>query len=75
MIEIVDLFIMFYIVNDLFEGIWYKFDVVVKLNNGEGLRSIFVEVKIIDFSEFYYIYDDEIIILCLLLIYFYVDIK
>lgn len=54
MIEIVDLFIMFYIVNDLFEGIWYKFDVVVKLNNGEGLRSIFVEVKIIDFSEFYY---------------------
>lgn len=75
MTETVDPPTMFYTVNDLSEGTRYKFDVAAKSNNGEGPRSIPVEVKTIDFSESYHTYDDDIIILRLLLIHFHVDTK
>ncbi|XP_052674686.1 fibronectin type III domain-containing protein 2-like isoform X1 [Crassostrea angulata] len=50
MTETVDPPTMFYTVNDLSEGTRYKFDVAAKSNNGEGPRSIPVEVKTIDFN-------------------------
>lgn len=77
MTETVDPPTMFYTVNDLSEGTRYKFVVAAKSNNGEGPRSIPVEVKTIDFSESYHTYDDDddAMILRLLLIHFHVDPK
>lgn len=42
---------LFYTVNDLSEGTRYQFDVAARSNNGEGPRSVPVEVKTIDFSK------------------------
>nr|XP_022322866.1 phosphatidylinositol phosphatase PTPRQ-like [Crassostrea virginica] len=50
MTEIVDPPTLFYTVNDLSEGSRYQFDVAARSNNGEGPRSIPVEVKTIDFN-------------------------
>ncbi|XP_022325172.2 fibronectin type III domain-containing protein 2-like isoform X2 [Crassostrea virginica] len=50
MTETVDPPTLFYTVNDLSEGSRYQFDVAARSNNGEGPRSIPVEVKTIDFN-------------------------
>ncbi|XP_078324869.1 fibronectin type III domain-containing protein 2-like [Crassostrea virginica] len=53
MTETVDPPTLFYTVNDLSEGSRYQFDVAARSNNGEGPRSIPVEVKTIDFNPPY----------------------
>ncbi|XP_078323017.1 fibronectin type III domain-containing protein 2-like [Crassostrea virginica] len=50
MTETVDPPTLFYTINDLSEGSRYQFDVAARSNNGEGPRSIPVEVKTIDFN-------------------------
>lgn len=53
MIDVVFFFGQYYIVEDLLEGICYVMEVVVRFNNGEGLKSVLQEVCIIDFSKLY----------------------